>query len=113
MTPILMPDTLPSSSEQSRSVASPTPAPISLYDFECIDSPWLHRSVSADGKNVVRRSPERDVAAETLLFSGLHLDSDEAIDGSVIYWLVVAAICAFIAYGRFVLEPFGKDKKRA
>ena len=26
--------------------------------------------------------------------------------GPMIYWLVVAAICAFIAYGRFVLKPF-------
>lgn len=46
------------------------------------------------------------IAAEMLLFSGLHLYSGEANHGEMIYWLVVAAICVFIAYGRFVLEPF-------
>jgi hypothetical protein len=45
------------------------------------------------------------IAAEMLLFSGLHLSSGDANYGPMIYWLVVAAICAFIAYGRFVLKP--------
>ncbi len=45
------------------------------------------------------------VAAEMLLFTGLHLVSGEANHGEMIYWLVVAAICSFIAYGRFVLRP--------
>jgi DoxX-like family len=45
------------------------------------------------------------IAAEMLLFSGLHIDSGAANYGPMIYWLVVAAICAFIAYGRFVLKP--------
>jgi hypothetical protein len=45
------------------------------------------------------------IAAEMLLFSGLHLYSGEANYGPVIYWLVVAALCAFIAYGRLVLKP--------
>lgn len=42
------------------------------------------------------------IAAEMLLFSALHLYSGEANHGPMIYWLVVAAICAFIAYGRFL-----------
>jgi hypothetical protein len=46
------------------------------------------------------------IAAEMLLFSGLHIYSGDANYGPMIYWLVVAAICAFIAYGRFVLKPF-------
>jgi hypothetical protein len=46
------------------------------------------------------------IAAEMLLFSGLHLYSGDSNYGPMIYWLVVAAICAFIAYGRFVLRPF-------
>lgn len=45
------------------------------------------------------------IAAEMLLFCGLHIRSGDANYGHVIYWLVVAAICAFIAYGRFVLKP--------
>jgi uncharacterized membrane-anchored protein len=46
------------------------------------------------------------IAAEMLLFCGLHIRSGDASYGPMIYWLVVAAICAFIAYGRFVLKPF-------
>jgi DoxX-like protein len=46
------------------------------------------------------------IAAEMLLFCGLHLYSGDPNYGPMIYWLVVAAICAFIAYGRFVLKPF-------
>lgn len=46
------------------------------------------------------------IAAEMLIFSGLHIYSGDANYGPMIYWLVVAAICAFIAYGRFVIKPF-------
>ncbi len=45
------------------------------------------------------------IAAEMLLFSGLHIYSGDANYGPVFYWLVVAALGAFIAYGRFVLKP--------
>lgn len=45
------------------------------------------------------------IAAEMLFFCGVHLSSGEAANGPMIYWLVVAAICAFIAYGRFKLAP--------
>ena len=46
------------------------------------------------------------IAAEMLLFCALHIYSGDANYGPMIYWLVVAAICAFIAYGRLVLRPF-------
>jgi hypothetical protein len=45
------------------------------------------------------------IAAEMLLFCVLHIYSGDPNFGPMIYWLVVAAICAFIAYGRFVLKP--------
>ena len=45
------------------------------------------------------------IATEMLLFSGLHMYSGDANYGPMMYWLVVAAICAFISYGRFVLKP--------
>ena len=48
------------------------------------------------------------IAAEMLLFIIVQLLSDQGSFGQIIYWLVVAAICAFIAYGRFVLIPFKK-----
>ena len=46
------------------------------------------------------------IAAEMLFFSALHMYSGDPNHGNVIYWLVVAAICALIAYGRFLLKPF-------
>jgi hypothetical protein len=45
------------------------------------------------------------IAAEMLMFCGVHLASGDANHGPLGYWLVVAALCAFIAYGRFVLKP--------
>lgn len=45
------------------------------------------------------------IAAEMLLFCALHLASGDGTYGPMIYWLVVAAVCAAIAYGRFVLKP--------
>lgn len=45
------------------------------------------------------------IAAEMLLFSGLHISSSDANYGPIGYWLVVAAICAFIVYGRLAVKP--------
>jgi hypothetical protein len=45
------------------------------------------------------------IAAEMLLFCAVHVYSGNPARGPMIYWLVVAAICSFIAYGRFVLKP--------
>ena len=45
------------------------------------------------------------IIAEMLVFSGLHLFSGTSNFGPMAYWLVVAVICAFIAYGRLVLQP--------
>lgn len=46
------------------------------------------------------------IASEMLLFCGLHFYSGDANLGPVVYWLVVTAVCAFIAYGRSILKPF-------
>lgn len=53
------------------------------------------------------------VAAEMLFFSGVHLASGSTESGPAIYWLVVAAICAFIVYGRLVLTPKSTRLERA
>jgi hypothetical protein len=45
------------------------------------------------------------IAAEMFLFSGLLLSSGSAEYSHLVYWVVVAAICAFIVYGRWVLKP--------
>lgn len=45
------------------------------------------------------------IAAEMLIFCALHLSSGATDVGPVVYWLVVAALSGFIAYGRLVLKP--------
>ena len=45
------------------------------------------------------------IAAEMLFFCAVHLYSGSAQHGQLTYWVVVAALCAFIAYGRLVLKP--------
>ncbi|GET26082.1 DoxX family protein [Prolixibacter sp. NT017] len=45
------------------------------------------------------------IVAEMLLYIGLNLFSGNAVYSEIVYWLVVAAISAFIAYGRIVLKP--------
>jgi hypothetical protein len=45
------------------------------------------------------------IVAEMLLFSIVHVASGNKFNGSVVYWLVVAVVGAFIAYGRFVSRP--------
>jgi hypothetical protein len=45
------------------------------------------------------------IGAEMLMFSVVHLISGSSQHGELIYWLVVASLCAFSAYGRLVLKP--------
>lgn len=45
------------------------------------------------------------IAAEMLLFCGLHLFSDDPNKGPMMYWLVTGFVCAFLAYGRKKLNP--------
>lgn len=45
------------------------------------------------------------IAAEMLLFCGLHLKQGAGKRGELVYWLVVAVLAVFIAYGRLVLTP--------
>ena len=40
------------------------------------------------------------------LFVVLHLASGDPNHGQVVYWLVVAAFCGFLLYGRLALRPF-------
>ncbi len=46
------------------------------------------------------------IAAEMVFFSVVHLFSGDTNHGPLIYWLVVTALCAFIAYGRGVRKRF-------
>ena len=48
------------------------------------------------------------IAAEMLLFTVFYIFSGVTDNSQMIYWLVVAVICVFIAYGRLVLKPIDK-----
>jgi hypothetical protein len=50
------------------------------------------------------------IAVEMFYFSGVDLASGSPSIGPVIYWLVVAAVCAFIVYGRLVRAPIRQNK---
>lgn len=45
------------------------------------------------------------IGAEMLLFCGVYLASGQPGAGQMTYWLVVAAVCAFLTYGRWKLKP--------
>lgn len=45
------------------------------------------------------------IILEMLLYCGLLLRSGDKNYGPMIYWLIVIALCGFLAYGRFVLSP--------
>ncbi|WP_142715654.1 DoxX family protein [Fodinibius sediminis] len=45
------------------------------------------------------------IAAEMLLFSVMHLAYGAASVQPVVYWITVAAVCGFIAYGRYASSP--------
>jgi hypothetical protein len=45
------------------------------------------------------------IGAEMLFLSGVHLASGSTSIGPVVYWLVVAAVCAFVAYWRLARKP--------
>lgn len=45
------------------------------------------------------------IIAEMLLYCLLTIFSNGSHINQLIYWLVVAVLCTFIVYGRFVLKP--------
>jgi DNA-binding transcriptional ArsR family regulator len=45
------------------------------------------------------------IAAEMVLFSSVHLASGVTEHGELVYWGVVAGLCALLAYGRSALKP--------
>ena len=78
---------------------------MALIVFELFCSVGL--ILPAINKRLARLAPVAaiGIAAEMLLFCGVHIYSGDTNYHEIIYWLVVTAVCAFIAYGRFVLKP--------
>ena len=48
------------------------------------------------------------IAGEMILLCGVYTVSGNIDASHPVYWLVVAAICAFIAYSRFSLRPISR-----
>jgi K+ transporter len=44
------------------------------------------------------------IVAEMLLYTGLYVRFGNGGFGPVVYWLVVATVCAFVAYGRLAAK---------
>src|SRR5262245_18949610 len=76
-----------------------------LTVFELLCSMCLILPAFSDSLAILAPIAATCIAVEMLLLCALHIRSGEAKHGEMIYWLVVVAICAFIAYGRFVLTP--------
>ena len=45
------------------------------------------------------------IALEMVVLCVVHLTSGATNYGPIMYWVVVAAVCTFVAYGRFVSHP--------
>jgi hypothetical protein len=76
---------------------------ISVFELACVAGlviPALYKPLA-----ILAPLAALGIAAIMLLYCVLHLLSGDPNHGQMIYWLVVAAVCAFIAYGRFVLRP--------
>lgn len=76
-----------------------------LSVFELLFAVGLILPAFVDSAAILAPISAAFIAAEMLAFCGLHIRSGDKEYGSVIYWLVVAAISAFVAYGRFVPAP--------
>lgn len=76
---------------------------ISVFELACVAGlviPALYRPLA-----ILAPLAAIGIAAIMLVYCMLHILSGDPNHGQMIYWLVVAAVCAFIAYGRFVLSP--------
>lgn len=61
----------------------------------------------AVSKRLARSAPAAAavIAAEMLLFCAVAVASGHPQPGEIVYWVVVAAFCAFIAWGRMTRKP--------
>lgn len=96
-----------SNSEQGISSLSAIPHKlwIALIPFELICAAGLVIPVVAPSFGYLVPVAALGIAAEMLVFSGVHLKSGEKQNGPMFYWLGVAALCAIVAVGRLVISP--------
>ena len=81
--------------------AIPHRAWLALSPFELLCSVGLVLPAFVNGLAMAAPVAAAGIAAEMLLFSGVHLYSRDPKHGHMLYWLVVAAICVCVSYARF------------
>ncbi|HEX7641474.1 MAG TPA: hypothetical protein VF472_04590 [Burkholderiaceae bacterium] len=74
--------------------------PLELVCSVCLVLPLFNKSFA-----MLAPAAALCIAAEMLLFAGVYLASGSTQSGQLVYWAAMAAICAFIAYGRMGLVP--------
>lgn len=87
--------------------AIPQGAWLSLSVFELLCSLGLILPAFSKPLGIFAPIAAACIAAEMFLFTGVAIHSGDVNYGQVTYWLVVAAICAFIGYGKIALRPLG------
>ena len=75
---------------------------LALSAFEVLCAVGLILPIFKKSLAIVGSLAALGIAAEMLFFSGMHIHSGATNSGELIYWLVVAAIAAFVAFGRFM-----------
>jgi hypothetical protein len=83
---------------------------LSMSAFELICSLALIVPAFSKSFGILVPIAAASIGVEMLFFSGVHMYSGDANYGHLMYWLVVAVLCAGIAYGRFVLKPFSEER---
>lgn len=96
-----------SNSEQSVPSLSALPHPVwlSLIGVELLCSLGLVLPALVGPLAMLVPLSAACIAAEMLVFCAVHLTSGDGNHGQLVYWLVVAALCAVVVYGRLVLRP--------
>jgi hypothetical protein len=100
-----------SNSEQTVPSLSPIPHGVwlAMSILELLCALGLILPIVSKRLGILPRVAATTLTAEMLLFCGLDIFSAQPDYGHLMYWLVVAAFCAFIAYGRSVLKPIQQN----
>ncbi len=75
-------------------------SPLELLCSLCLVLPFFNKSLA-----MLVPVAAMCIAAEMLLFAGVYFASGSKESGQLVYWIVVALVCAFVAYGRIGLAP--------
>lgn len=74
---------------------------VELIVAVCLVIPALNK-----GWGVVTPVATIIIIVEMLTYCAIHFQSGTKDFGPMAYWMIVALVCAFVAYGRLTLKPF-------